>query len=287
MSIFLKHTWQAIINEIWQALIEEESNSIFTLLEFYYNTFKIPIGEKYDILNNIELASENFVQLPPPKTEQICIFLLEGFYKIIKENYNISLADKYENNLKRIFEKYNLRYIVLNDCKIGLSIQGLLDSMFLALRKSVANTPIRMQTIENLEENIARLQNTFASTKNCIGDASNIVEGAVLDVSTNGKNTLTKALPGCSKDLFAHESLNDALESLYKFFSDQPGVRHAGLSQMKPQKSTAKSATTLTPPQPIRNLKMNDAILSTSLAISFASFIRTNDEGKSIIEGDI
>lgn len=72
-------------------------------------------------------------------------------------------------------------------------------------------------------------------------------------------------------------------------FSDQPGLRHAGLSlsRQKQQKTATKSSTQLAQiPQPLRSLKMNDAILSTALAISFASFIRTDDDGSTIINGD-
>lgn len=318
MSIFLKYTWSLIFNDIWDALLPGPIDVYKELLESFYYQLGYDKILKSEILSDPGLASEEFRQIPStPLSEQKCIKILAEFYNIIKELYGNELADRYSNNLKRVFEKYNLRYTILNNCRIGLSIQGVLDSMLFTLHESIKGKSIREQTIQVLEENLAKLDNTFASTKNCISDASNVVEGAVIDKSTNGKNTLTAALDGCPKDMFAHESLNDAIKSLYKFFSDQPGVRHAGLtiSNPKRQKTSLKKQTSnnsqknsvldrlyhifattksdnytqqkVSDPQTIRNLKLNDAFLSTALAISFASFIATNDDGKTILYGEI
>lgn len=291
MSIFLKHSWELLFSELWQGLQSSPTDVYARLLEFYFDTADDHDEHKLGIINDENLSSEEFRQISSvPVSERKCIQILEGFYEILKDEYNIQLAQEYVISLRKIFNKYNLRYIILNDCKIGLSIQGLLDSMYLALLKSASSVPIRKQLVDNLEENIAKLENTFASTKNCIVDASNVVEGAVLDKSNNGRNTLGAALSGCPTNMFAHESLIDALNSLYKFFSDQPGVRHAGVLQagQNPQQTSPNPiGTQIQLPQPLRNLKMSDAILSTSLAISFASFIKTNDDGKSIIDGEI
>ncbi len=288
MSIFLRVTWQPVKDEIWQFLVENKYDDIiFTLLEFYYDFQKIDTKDKSDILNNIELASQEFLQILPFESEQKCIQLLEGFYNALKENHDEKIANEYENNLKKIFEKYNLRYTIMANCRIGLSIQGILDSMLLILRKEIKNNPMRQQTIEMLEENIMKLENTPASIRNCLIDANNLIEGAVIDKSNTRNSTLGAALSKCPKDMFAHKSLKSAFYNLYTFYSDQPNIRHAGVppkagifSRIFKRKSSKNGET-------LRDLKTSDAVLSTALAISFASFVRTRDDGKSILDGDL
>ena len=141
-----------------------------------------------------------------------------------------------------------------------------------------------------MEENIAKLEDTIASSKNCISDANNLIEGAIIDKANDGTDTLGAALRGCPTDMFAHESLKYAISHLYKFFSDQPNIRHPGRSQNASSVTTQnQNAQQNTPPEPrpLRDLKASDAILSIALAISFASFIRTDDNAKSILDGDI
>jgi len=55
--------------------IDTSNDVLFTLLEFYYNTYKIDVKKKVDALNIVEVASEEFNQISPPDTEQLCIIL--------------------------------------------------------------------------------------------------------------------------------------------------------------------------------------------------------------------
>lgn len=150
--------WESIFTELWQGLLDGPTDVYIELLEFYYDAVGDDKIQKSDILNDEDLASEEFRQISSvPISEEKCIIVLEGFYKILKDMYNEQLAQKYENKLQQIFEKYNLRYTIMNNCRIGLSIQGALDSMLLMLKKTIQNDPQRLQDIKDLEENISKL----------------------------------------------------------------------------------------------------------------------------------
>ena len=86
--------------------------------------------------------------------------------------------------------------------------------------------------------------------------------------TTNRQNTLGKAIDGCN--VFPHESLRTCVKDLYRFASDYPNIRHAG-----------------NPANRIRELKKDDALLATVVALAFSSYVLDNDSACAILEGEL
>lgn len=257
------------MEEIWNDLLSGPTDVYGELLRYYYKILGYDLVKKSQIMSDVDLASKEFRRIPStPISEQICVKILEGFYDILKDSYGKKIATKYENNLKKILDRHNLRYILMQDCKMGLSLHGLLGSLLLRLKKSVQIEDSKLETLELLETNIAKLDNTAASSRNCMSMANNLMESAVVDKSTNRSKTLGRALRGCP-DLFPYQTLFSSLENLNQFLNDYPNIRHSGNPTLR-----------------IRNLKIDDATLITALAITYASYIRSADDGFSIITGD-
>jgi hypothetical protein len=220
-----------------------------------------------EALHDPALAREEFFALPEPSDEPKSIEILEGFYDVLNE-FNPEIAADYREELGEFIDGYNLRYVLSNECKIQLSIQGLLLSQFMKLRNTIAANSHVSQSLDQLEATISELRYAAHEERNCIGVATNLLEGIACSKTTNSENTLGRAIDGCN--VFPHEALRKCVKEFYKFASDYPNIRHAG-----------------NPASRIRDLKKDDALLAIGLALSFGTFGLDNDAGDAILDGEL
>jgi len=257
-----------VYREIWLPLSKSALAPPDMFIELLgYATTKLGFELKVEALNDPKLAREEFKKLSTPPDEKTCLLLLEGFYDVLS-TFDTDINKKYYSKLKEFIENHNLGYSLTTDCKIRLSLTGLLVSQYASFRKSISANITRSQCLNELEINIGRLSEATAEG-NCIRIASNLLEGITVDKTTNGEPTFGRAIDGC-RNLFPHESLVESAKNFYKFFSDYPNLRHAGTFRRK-----------------IRELKKDDAILSISFAVLFASYIAENDASQAILSGDL
>lgn len=269
MSILIKHNFGFLFKEIWENFLSYPPGIYKEIIQYYYENLKYDLEGKLEIINDENLASDEFREIPSwPIREAICIKILEGIYNLLKDSYDDQLAKKYIHNLQRIFEEYNLRYIITDNGKIGLSIQGLINSLLLRLRKSIDDKKGSRESLQQLEKSITKLENSDESFRNCMTIASNLMEGTAKD-RTNHKFDNLKRCVDSSSDIFPHKFAKESIKLLYDYLSDYPNLRHAGTEANR-----------------IRNLKMDDASLVTVLAIGYASFLASHDDGQSLLIGE-
>jgi len=269
MSILIKYNFGFIFREIWETFTSYPNGIYKELIQSYYENLNYDLDYKLEIINNEDLASDEFLNIPSwPIREIICLKILEEFYDVIKDSYNEQLAEEYIDNLQRIFEESNLRYNVTTNGKIGLSIQGLLGSLLLRLRKSVADKKVSSESLRQLEKSITKLENSDDSFRNCMTIACNLMEGAAKDRTNHKFDNLKKCVEN-SPDIFPHKYAKESIKLLYDYLSDYPNLRHSGTESNR-----------------IRDLKMDDASLVTVLAIGYASYLASCDDGQSILVGE-
>jgi hypothetical protein len=271
-SFLFLANWNALWRELWMPLSKTESAPSDLFIEIYrHATKELGIEPKDEALSDAKLAKEEFKKLPIPPTEKVCIQTLEGFYEVLSD-FKTDIAYKYYLKLKDFIESRNLRYILTPNCKIRLSLTGLLISHYYTLKKSavqIASTdPRRLENLTELEKKIGNIKNDDVE-RDCIRVASNLIEEVVVSKSTNGEKTLGKALKGCP-NLFPHKSFVNDVVGFYDFACDYPNLRHPGTQSQK-----------------IRDLKKDDAILSIWLAVMFSSYIAENDSCELILSGEI
>jgi hypothetical protein len=184
------------------------------------------------------------------------------------QEFKPAIAESYRDEVRKFVEERNLRYVVSDDCKLRLSVQGVLVSQYAKLRNRVMGSPGIEQSLRLLEASITRLKDSVEEERNCIGIATNLLEGIACSNTTNRQNTLGRAIEGCN--VFPHESLRTCVKDFYRFASDYPNIRHAG-----------------TPANKIRELKKDDALLATALALAFSSYVLDNDCGDAVIQGEL
>jgi len=269
MRFLIRSSWHLLWGNVWFPLSKKSyapENMFLDLYTYEYKKLKLKITK--EVYDNPKLAQEEFKIRIVPIQEKACVALLEGFYDVLS-NMDARLCRDYRNLLDKFFERYNLRYFLTADCKIRLSLVGLIVSQYAVLKKSVSTNQLRKDCLVDLEKNVGLFHEDTAES-NCIRVANNLLEGVTVDKATNGANTFRRAIDGC-RNIFPHQALIDSAKSFYEFFSDFPNLRHCG--------------TTLNPRQ-IRNIKKDDAILSISFAVLLSSFIADNDAAQAILEGN-
>jgi hypothetical protein len=97
--------------------------------------------------------------------------------------------------------------------------------------------------------------------------ASNLLEGIIVDRTTNGEQTLGRAIAGCEL-LFPHKAMIESVKNFYKFFNDYPNLRHPGTNLQK-----------------LRELKKDDAVLSIWFAVMFSSYLANDNSFEHISLG--
>jgi replicative superfamily II helicase len=271
MAFLIKDNWEFLNKELWIYLDKSKStpeDMYIELLRAYYVASGQDVASHVDVLNDNGLAKSTFKRLTVPGSELACIKLLENYYEVLKKFSKSNVAENYKTKLADFFEKHNIRYFVTTDCKISMSLQGLLMSMLLRLRKSISGNQTRIDSLDELEQSLSKLMHSHEE-KSCIRISSNLIEGVVVDKAQNKANTLGAALHHCG-NLFPHDSLGESLRSLYKFYNDYPNIRHAG-----------------NPANCRRVLKKDDALLVTALSLLFSSYISNNDDGRKLLLGDL
>jgi hypothetical protein len=264
----LRSNWTNIYREVWNPV----SRSVYAPPDMFiellrFASRKLGLEPTIEALNDPRLAKEDFKKIPTPPDEKTCITLMEGFYDVLSQ-FSPDIQERYCYKLGEFIEGHNLRYSLTADCKIRLSLSGLLVSQYANFKKAISANAARNQCLNELEINIGRLKEA-AAEGNCIRIASNLLEGITVDKTTNGETTFGRAIDGC-RIFFPHESLIESAKNFYKFFSDYPNLRHAGNYRNK-----------------IRELKKDDAILSITFAVLFASYIAENDASQAILSGDL
>ena len=221
-----------------------------------------------EIRNDSDKAREAFLALKGSDfaNETAIVEFLEEAYPII-DDYDI-------NGYAEYFKLLLMRVSFGNTtCVIDSMILFLCDSYFPVPlptsicelhRMNTANAHLSglLEDFEHAFDSYARSQNP-ADLKTCIAKASNYAEG--LASSTNGKAGTLGALCNQIGD-WPHDKVKEALQNLYKFCSDYPGIRHAG------------------DPRGIRrDLSVKDSTLICLLLIGFSGYLSPNVDERFVL----
>jgi hypothetical protein len=285
-SILIRSNWHYLWESVWVPLRKKSYASDSMFIELYERQsrklkLKLDKAAYDDPKIALKEFKKQFVSLEEP-TEQACIELLEDFYKILL-NMDARLCYDYKILLETFVQRYNLRYFLTADCKIRLSLMGLMISQYATLKDTLSNNPLRHACLTHLEDNVGLFYEKTGEA-NCIRAANNLLEGVAIDKANDGSKTLGAALRAKAfKDCFPHEALIEPTDAFWKFSCDFPNLRHAGMQPKAYKREEQKPKQML---EPIRPIKKEDAILTLSYAIILATFIADNDSSKKILSGE-
>ncbi|MDA8055778.1 MAG: hypothetical protein M0Z77_09075 [Thermoplasmatales archaeon] len=272
MSFLVHQNWKKLNKEIWTSLEDLASfrKDVFVeLLNYRFSLIsqgELDKKENVEALNDSDRAKEVFLSLPTPSDELSCLKILTEYYTLLRQ-FPTEISRKYSERLAEWVDDHNLRYVVTEDCQFKLTIQGLLLSQVEFLKFHLKDHPTR-ETLEELESSICSLRN-INDAKNTMRIASNLIEGVLVSRAGINGGTLGPALNSLP-DLFPHRAMESSVRNIYTFFSDYPNIRHPG-----------------TPGSSIRDLRMDDALLSVALIMGFAAFVLDNNSSTNILNGTI
>lgn len=253
---------------VWQTMgqtVGDEYHVEYLAKEAELNEIRVNAISLYDedILTNPEGAYEflkNWHVSASLNEEEARKYVTSWFVSI--NDMSADLANSYIELLNKFFLSHNLRYIVVrsgDSLEFKLNPGTLASERFAEVKSRHCDTPALASLYKDFEENFGGLlaNPTEANIKNTIGSSSHVVEALANKATAKSGETLSRVLNDyLPTNVFPHEAAKESLAKLYKYYSDYPGIRHAG---------TAASAT--------RNPSYRDALLFSSLSVLFADYL--------------
>ncbi len=272
MTGSLRNHWEYTPVEIWEPLAAQESvppdlfNDLYDAADGFL-ALSTSATLLQEIRNDAGKARDAFIALKGTDfaSETGVVEFLEAAYGVIAD-YDISgFAELFKLRLREFIRKYNLRYRLDDPFKLRFLLPGSFTNLYSELQRlntSNGHLTDLLRDFEHAFDRYARAQDP-SDLKTCIAKASNYAEG--LASATHGQPGTLGVLCNQIGD-WPHDKVKEALQNLYKFCSDYPGIRHAG-----------------SPKGMRRNLSLKDSTLICLLLLGFAGYLSPSVDERSVL----
>lgn len=269
MSGSLYRAWEYLGVELWEPLASYSTvnaaapGDLFSDLFVTAEEFLSPrpsLAELEEARNNPIKARQRFLSLKGTDftSESDIVLFLEETRGVISDYEVLGFEDLYERLLRKVLQKFNLRYRLDAPFTLRFMLPGSFANLYEELQRVNSTDSSLADRLSDFEKAFDRFARTQDSTdlRSCIHMASNYVEG--LASVTSGippkGNTLGSLVKGLTD--WPHDKIRESLVNLYHFCSDYPGIRHPG-----------------TPANARRPLAIRDATMACLLLLSFAGYL--------------
>jgi len=213
------------------------------------------------VINNTQASHEAFKKTTAESFagEWALIGFLESVRGILEGFENPdddSLTNHYYNLMAAFIDKFSLRYDLRRPCTLCPTLPGIFASLVCDLRTITCNDPHLDGLMKDFEESIRdlRIDCTEHRIKTCIQKQINLLEALARTYPRVRRKTLSAISHQINS--WPHEDVRAALQSLYGFTCDYPGIRHAG---------TAANA--------LRAINMRDLVAMVILLAGFTPYL--------------
>lgn len=258
-------TWQ----EIWLPLIEEpltgddEDLPEDIFCELYRAlapalSSPLSLESLADIIDNPIQSREAFEEITANDLagERVLVGFFEAAHDTLEEMGGDELTNRYFNLLSGFIDKFSLRYDLRRPCVLCPTLAGVFASLIRDLRAITSQETHLDSLMKDFEESVRdlRIDCSERRIKTSIQKQVNLLE-ALGSVHPGVKR---KTLGAISKQInnWPHEEVMFALQSLYTFTCDYPGIRHGG-----------------TPSSGLRAVDMRDMVAISILLIGFTPYL--------------
>src|SRR2546430_13562949 len=162
MSFLVRQNWEKLNRDVWSSLERLSSfpeDLYVELLRFHLlriGSDEVAKSENIEVLNDAAKSREKFRLLQAPDNEAKCVSTLREYFRILTQ-FGTLIAQKYREKLTDWIVEHNLRYTVMDDCELRLSIAGSLVSQFEFLKRSLATNAHRSDSVHDIEEGLSNL----------------------------------------------------------------------------------------------------------------------------------
>lgn len=235
-----KYTW----TEIWQPLdaIPNKPRDLFIqLYQTVLAQLKTPLSyadyqtpEMVERLNNPDAAKKAFRQIKGQdfSGEASATTFVTDVNAYLEELGKPTISDRYYRLVKSFLANHNLRYRLEQPFHLSVQLPWVYADFYAQLCRTSLQDPHLRGLMNDFEEAFDTFLRTRArrDLKTSIARASNYAEGiAAKNLRSANSNTLgTMAEELTKQRVWPHDAIRRALQELYIFCSDYPGIRHAG-----------------------------------------------------------
>ena len=188
--------------------------------------------------------------------ETALVKFLESAFEILDDVGGDPLSNRYFNLLSGFIDKFSLRYDLRCPCILCPTLPGVFASLVRDLRVITSQDAHLDSLMKDFEESVRdlRIDCSERRIKTSIQKQVNLLE-ALGRVHPGVKR---KTLGAISKQLknWPHKEVMSALQSLYSFTCDYPGIRHGG-----------------TPAAALRAVDMRDMVAMSILLVGFTPYL--------------
>jgi hypothetical protein len=259
----LIRVWSETWSEIWAELAKHEDSPPDLFCELYRELSTALVDppssqDLADIVDSQEQSETAFqsVSATDLQGEQKLVAFFEGAFEVLEDLGGDSLSNAYFILLSSFLDKYNLRYDLRRPCQLCPTLPGVFAGLFAALRMLTNSDPHLQVLMKDFESAIRDLRGDPSDfkVKTCISKQTNLLEGLGSRYAGVTSNTLGAI---CNQvDSWPHESVREAIKSIYKFACDYPGIRHGG-----------------TPGSDLRPIDLRDMVAISIVLMGFSPYV--------------
>lgn len=255
--------WTETWREIWTPLISRRGKPSDVFCELYReltSALKVPptTHALADVVDNPDMSREFFklVRAADIVSERGLIAFFESAHAILDDLGGDTLSNHYFHLLAAFIEKYNLRYDLRRPCILCPTLPGLFASLMSDLRTIASRDAHLHALMQELDDAVRdlRIDRSEGRIKSCIHKQFNLLEA----IGRTFPGVTRTSLGSICNEVgtWPHEKMKEAIQNLYMFASDYPGIRHAG-----------------TPANALRAIEMRDLVSTSILLAGFMPYL--------------
>ena len=273
--------WAETWHEIWFPLMDEplsdnEEGVPFDLFcELYRDLAKAlktqpSIEALADIIDDPVQSREAFEKTTVADLagERAVVTFLEAAHPVLDDLIGDELTNRYFKLLTDFIDKFSLRYELRRPCVLCPTLPGLFASLVRDLRALASQDQHLDQSMKEYEDAVRDLRFgcTDGRIKTCIGKQFMLLEA----IGALDPDVTENTLGGMCGELnsWPHATIKAALEKLYGFASNYPGIRHG---------SNAKGV--------LRAIEMRDMVAMSILLTGFTPYLERRLSADAIYGG--
>jgi hypothetical protein len=255
--------WSETWREVWAPLVDQRNIPEDIFCELYrelYFALRMGMdgGALAEVVDNPIHSQAAFraVAADEITNEHTLVAFLEAAHEIIDDLGGDVLSNRYFQLLAAFIEKYNLRYDLRRPCLLCPTLPGLFASLMSDLRAITSRDAHLHALVCELDDAVRdlRIDRSEGRIKSCIHKQFNLLEA----IGRTFPGVTRTSLGSICNEVgtWPHEKMKEAIQNLYMFASDYPGIRHAG-----------------TPANALRAIEMRDLVSMSILLAGFTPYL--------------
>jgi hypothetical protein len=268
--------WSETWREIWEPMGSQEGAPDDIFCEIYRElSVALKDTPKPEALADvIDDPSQSRDALQAIRAEQLSgeralMEFFERTHSTLDDLAGDALSNAYFNSLAAFIDKFSLRYDLRRPCTLCPTLPGVFASLVRDLRTVTSQDPHLDSLMKDFENAIRdlRIDCSDGRIRTCIQKQVNVLEALGAQCPGVTRHTLG-AICG-QVGTWPHAKVQEAMESLYKFTCNYPGIRHGG-----------------TPTSAIRDIDMRDMVAMSILLAGFTPYLTDQLDANTIYRGN-